>query len=71
MCIRDRVETIKEGQPVYRMPAVELVSIPAAPAMRPQAPHNHGDALAPPKPMPASDRATMGRLVRASQASLR
>lgn len=65
------VETIKEGQPVYRMPAVELVSISAAPAMRPQAPHNHGDALAPPKPMPASDRATMGRLVRASQASLR
>jgi len=65
------VETIKEGQPVYRISAKELASIPATPALRPEAPHNHGDPLAQPKPLPASDRATMGRLMRASQASLR
>jgi len=65
------VETIKEGQPVYRMSAKELASIPATPAIRPEAPHNHGDPLAQPKPLPASDRATMERLLRASQASLR
>jgi hypothetical protein len=65
------LETIKEGQLVYRISAKELASIPAPSAIRPEAPHNHGDPLASPKPLPASDRDTMGRLMRASQASLR
>jgi hypothetical protein len=65
------LETIKEGQPVYRMSAKELARIPAPAAIRPELPDNHGDSLALPKPLPASDRATLGQLMGASAASLR
>ena len=64
------IETIKEGQPVYRISAQELASIPAAPAIGPEAPHSHGDHLTQLKPLPASDRATMRSLMRATQTSL-
>jgi hypothetical protein len=65
------LETIKEGQPVYRISAQELAHIPAAPAIGPEGPHTHGEPLAQTRPLPENDRATMGRLLWASQANLR
>jgi len=65
------LETIKEGKSVYRISAQELGSAAAAPVIRADGPHSHGVPQAQPKPLPASDRATIGRLMRASQASVR
>jgi len=65
------VETIKEGQPVYKISTQELGSVPAEPAIGPESPHNHGDPQAQPKPLAAPDRAMVKRLLQASQTSQR
>ena len=39
------LETIKEGQSIYRISPQDLGRVPVPPAIRPEGPHNHGDPM--------------------------
>jgi hypothetical protein len=39
------LETIKEGQPIYRISPKDLGRVPAPPAICPEGPHNYGGRL--------------------------